>query len=120
MGGMVNSLRCHRRERRIVTVMSRLYFNMEAVVQLVSTPDCGSGGREFESHLPPLCPCSLRGRSGGLKIRRILDRYQSGALKNKKRKYICLNIGDYSRGIRDCPFKAGTGVQIPYHRLMEG
>lgn len=54
MGGMVNSLRCHRRERRIVTVMSRLYFNMEAVVQLVSTPDCGSGGREFESNLSPL------------------------------------------------------------------
>lgn len=85
MGGMVNSLRCHRRERRIVTVMSRSDFNMEAVVQLVSTPDCGSGGREFESHLSPLCPCSLRGRSGGLKIRRILDRYQSGALKNEKK-----------------------------------
>lgn len=54
MGGMVNSLRCHRRERRIVTVMSRSDFNMEAVVQLVSTPDCGSGGREFESHMSPL------------------------------------------------------------------
>ena len=53
MGGMVNSLRCHRRERRIVTVMSRSDFNMEAVVQLVSTPDCGSGGREFDSHYPP-------------------------------------------------------------------
>lgn len=85
MGGMVNSLRCHRRKRRIVTVMSRSDFNMEAVVQLVSTPDCGSGGREFESHLSPLCPCSLRGRSSGLKIRRILDRYQSGALKNEKK-----------------------------------
>lgn len=93
MGGMVNSLRCHRRERRIVTVMSRSDFNMEAVVQLVSTPDCGSGGREFESHLSPLCPCSLRGRSGGLKIRRILDRYQSGALKNEKNtKYLLLQI----------------------------
>ena len=53
MGGMVNSLRCHRRERRIVTVMSRSDFNMEAVVQLVSTPDCGSGGRGFEFHYPP-------------------------------------------------------------------
>lgn len=62
-------------------------------MQLVSTPDCGSGGREFESHLSPLCPCSLRGRSGGLKIRRILDRYQSGALKNKKKeKFIHISV----------------------------
>ena len=28
------------------------------VVQLVRTPDCGSGGRGFESHLPPgRLPC---------------------------------------------------------------
>ena len=26
---------------------------MVVVVQLVRTPDCGSGGRGFESHLPP-------------------------------------------------------------------
>ena len=27
--------------------------NMAALVQLVRTPDCGSGGRGFESHMPP-------------------------------------------------------------------
>ncbi len=27
---------------------------MVVVVQLVRTPDCGSGGRGFESHLPPV------------------------------------------------------------------
>ena len=26
---------------------------MVVVVQLVRTPDCGSGGRGFKSHLPP-------------------------------------------------------------------
>ena len=26
---------------------------MVSVVQLARTPDCGSGGREFESHLSP-------------------------------------------------------------------
>ncbi len=26
---------------------------MAAIVQLVRTPDCGSGGRGFETHLPP-------------------------------------------------------------------
>ena len=28
-------------------------INTVIVVQLVRTPDCGSGGRGFESHLPP-------------------------------------------------------------------
>ena len=28
---------------------------MVVVVQLVRTPDCGSGGRRFESDLPPKC-----------------------------------------------------------------
>ena len=27
--------------------------DMAALVQLVRTPDCGSGGRGFESHMPP-------------------------------------------------------------------
>ena len=29
---------------------------MVVVVQLVRTPDCGSGGRRFESGLPPETP----------------------------------------------------------------
>ncbi len=28
-------------------------LNMAALVQLVRTPDCGSGGRGFEPHMPP-------------------------------------------------------------------
>ena len=28
---------------------------MVVVAQLVRAPDCGSGGRGFESHLPPKC-----------------------------------------------------------------
>ena len=38
---------------------------MVSVVQLVRTPDCGSGGRQFESvhlpHLYPWCNGSIRG-----------------------------------------------------------
>ena len=35
---------------------------MVVVVQLVRTPDCGSGGRRFESGLPPkIKPSSNRG-----------------------------------------------------------
>lgn len=28
---------------------------MVAVAQLVRAPDCGSGGRGFKSHQPPIC-----------------------------------------------------------------
>ena len=28
---------------------------MVGIAQLVSAPDCGSGGRGFESHYPPFC-----------------------------------------------------------------
>ena len=34
---------------------------MVVVVQLVRTPDCGSGGRRFESGLPPKTPSLLGG-----------------------------------------------------------
>ena len=35
---------------------------MVVVVQLVRTPDCGSGGRRFESGLPPkLSPQEIEG-----------------------------------------------------------
>ena len=34
---------------------------MVVVVQLVRTPDCGSGGRRFESGLPPKKPLFVRG-----------------------------------------------------------
>ena len=35
---------------------------MVVVVQLVRTPDCGSGGRRFESGLPPKSkPSRIRG-----------------------------------------------------------
>ena len=30
-------------------------INMVGMAQLVSAPDCGSGGRGFESHYPPFC-----------------------------------------------------------------
>ena len=30
------------------------YLNMAGIAQLVSAPDCGSGGRGFEPHYPPL------------------------------------------------------------------
>ena len=33
--------------------VSLLEIQMVVVVQLVRTPDCGSGGRRFESGLPP-------------------------------------------------------------------
>ena len=29
------------------------FINMVGIAQLVRAPDCGSGGREFESHYPP-------------------------------------------------------------------
>ena len=29
------------------------FYNMVGMAQLVSAPDCGSGGRGFESHYPP-------------------------------------------------------------------
>ena len=32
---------------------SQFKINMVGVVQLVRAPDCGSGGRGFEPHLPP-------------------------------------------------------------------
>ena len=31
-----------------------LIFTMVAVAQLVRAPDCGSGGRGFETHQPPI------------------------------------------------------------------
>ena len=31
-----------------------LLFTMVAVAQLVRAPDCGSGGRGFETHQPPI------------------------------------------------------------------
>ena len=35
------------------------FFHVKSVMvgmaQLVSAPDCGSGGRGFESHYPPFC-----------------------------------------------------------------
>lgn len=31
-----------------------MVFTMVAVAQLVRAPDCGSGGRGFETHQPPI------------------------------------------------------------------
>ena len=44
--------------------------HMVDVVQLVRTPDCGSGGREFESpHSPHHIPVQLNWQSGGFMLR---------------------------------------------------
>ena len=37
-----------------VTPMITTVYSMVGMAQLVSAPDCGSGGRGFESHYPPL------------------------------------------------------------------
>ena len=34
--------------------LPELFFIMVGIAQLVRAPDCGSGGRGFESHYPPL------------------------------------------------------------------
>ena len=36
-----------------VTPMITTVYSMVGMAQLVSAPDCGSGGRGFESHYPP-------------------------------------------------------------------
>ena len=36
-----------------------MYCSMVAVAQLVRAPDCGSGGRGFETHQPPITKIDL-------------------------------------------------------------
>ena len=36
-----------------VTPIVSLFTSVVGIAQLVRAPDCGSGGREFESHYPP-------------------------------------------------------------------
>ena len=38
----------------VFTKYPPLIFTMVAVAQLVRAPDCGSGGRGFETHQPPI------------------------------------------------------------------
>ncbi|CAB4219004.1 hypothetical protein UFOVP1604_87 [uncultured Caudovirales phage] len=51
-----------------------------AVAQLVRAPDCGSGGRGFDSHRSPQMPQWWNGRHEGLKIpcQKMACRFESG------------------------------------------
>ena len=42
--------------------ISQLRQYVAALVQLVRTPDCGSGGRGFEPHMPPTKPTRTKSK----------------------------------------------------------
>ena len=45
----------------LIHLLSHFMCKMVVVAQLVRAPDCGSGGRRFETDLPPKLVLSLKG-----------------------------------------------------------
>ena len=67
---------------------------MVVVVQLVRTPDCGSGGRGFESHLPPINLIAIPKLRDGFFVSNNLQKLAFSKILTKNIAWRCYQINE--------------------------